>query len=382
MINSSYKVQLPNGNTLMKPKTSSYIYNQIDSSELINAQNALKSLRSKNLNIYSKEQNKRQSKPNLLINQRNFSFKSLLKDKYNVPLIYNQNINNQNNILYPNIQNGYKINNANIPKTSSTGRRPLMGMINFRNHYNNNNIAKINNKPNILYRNNDNNIRRTIISNPNDIIYNNPSYLNNNIKNSFNSNLNINNNIYRQPNVLLIDQNDERPLDKGEYLDKDKEKVNPNEGEERFECDSCGRKFVREALEKHRNVCQKVFNEKRSQFDSKKNRILDPEHAKILKKVENKEKKAKSKNKEIKSNSQPKWKKQSEEFRAIIKGGDDAQVLKPSILTEDYILCKFCNRKYNEQAYNKHLATCERKFKEAQFRNKVNRSKSQGVKKK
>ena len=47
---------------------------------------------------------------------------------------------------------------------------------------------------------------------------------------------------------------------------------------------------MKEALEKHYKVCQKVFNEQRAKFDSKKNRILDPEHATLLKNAEMKEK--------------------------------------------------------------------------------------------
>jgi hypothetical protein len=43
----------------------------------------------------------------------------------------------------------------------------------------------------------------------------------------------------------------------------------------------------------------------------------------------------------------------------------------PSVLTEDYTLCNMCNRRYNEQAYSKHLPTCERRTKEAQMKGKV-----------
>ena len=39
--------------------------------------------------------------------------------------------------------------------------------------------------------------------------------------------------------------------------------------------------------------------------------------------------------------------------------------LQGSAVTDDYTLCKFCSRKYNETAYNKHLDFCQRKYKEA-----------------
>ena len=44
---------------------------------------------------------------------------------------------------------------------------------------------------------------------------------------------------------------------------------------------------------------------------------------------------------------------------------------KPSVITEDYTLCNMCSRRYNEQAYSKHLPTCERRTKEAQMKSKA-----------
>ena len=43
-----------------------------------------------------------------------------------------------------------------------------------------------------------------------------------------------------------------------------------------------------------------------------------------------------------------------------------------SVLTDDYVYCNMCTRKYNENAYSKHLPTCERRTKEAMLKNKVN----------
>jgi hypothetical protein len=51
-----------------------------------------------------------------------------------------------------------------------------------------------------------------------------------------------------------------------------------------------------------------------------------------------------------------------------------------SVLYEDYISCNLCSRKYNEQAYNKHLPTCERRTKESLMKDKAKSSgSSQGV---
>ena len=46
-------------------------------------------------------------------------------------------------------------------------------------------------------------------------------------------------------------------------------------------------------------------------------------------------------------------------------------VSKPSVYTEDYKHCSICTRSFNENAYAKHLPTCERRNKEAQMKNKV-----------
>lgn len=91
---------------------------------------------------------------------------------------------------------------------------------------------------------------------------------------------------------------------------------------ERIPCQSCGRKFREEALYKHQKVCKKVFVTKRKAFDIKKKR-LDGEAAAMLKYKEIEERKkgkfGNNNNNINQKNKGPKWKKQSEEFRAILK---------------------------------------------------------------
>ena len=43
----------------------------------------------------------------------------------------------------------------------------------------------------------------------------------------------------------------------------------------------------------------------------------------------------------------------------------------PSVTPMDYTHCQYCNRNYNEEAYNKHLNGCKRRYEEAQMRNKL-----------
>lgn len=43
----------------------------------------------------------------------------------------------------------------------------------------------------------------------------------------------------------------------------------------------------------------------------------------------------------------------------------------PSVINDDYTLCQYCSRRYNDEAYYKHLPGCERRFKESQARNRI-----------
>ena len=134
------------------------------------------------------------------------------------------------------------------------------------------------------------------------------------------------------------------------------------EGDDKEQCGICGRNFKSESLEKHEKVCKKVFATKRKAFDAKKTRIIDGEHAMMLKHQEhNEKKKGKFKENDKKKKTQN-WKKQSNELRAVcnLKAGDDPLSI-PSSIADDYISCNYCNRKYNEQAYNKHLNMCKNK---------------------
>lgn len=97
-------------------------------------------------------------------------------------------------------------------------------------------------------------------------------------------------------------------------------------------------------------------------------RILDSEHAKILKENEKKEKKQ-VQAKVVKK--APKWQKQSEEFRAAIKNTGDGPSVPVKLNYDDYTHCQYCNKKYNQQAYDKHLNFCMKKAKESSLKPKL-----------
>lgn len=135
-----------------------------------------------------------------------------------------------------------------------------------------------------------------------------------------------------------------------------------------------------------------MFATKRKTFDSRKHRIIDGEHANLLKysNVNNKKNLNSNINNAIPKNNYKKagkWKKQSEEFRAAIrasniinkniKGGNMnnlSNIPQVKMNYDDYVHCNYCNRKYNENAYNKHLNFCMKKAKDSSMRPKMNTS--------
>ena len=182
-------------------------------------------------------------------------------------------------------------------------------------------------------------------------------------------------------------------------------------------CPHCGRKFNEISYPKHVKNCQKVFQKKRKAFNTQKQRFVDSEQASLMKMGAMQAKKNPKLNKP--KGGIPKWKLQSMEFRAICHpekankiqkqfgmmnnkmgmggknisksvktggygnmggyggfgGGFDSSMGgfgggMPSSATMDYIHCQYCNRRYNEEAYNKHFNGCKRRAEEAKMREK------------
>ena len=260
----------------------------------------------------------------------------------------------------PQFVNNFKPNFGMAPKTTTSSRRPLLGMMKYGP---NNNVNGINNM------NMDNNLNMNL-QNYN-MKENTNNYNTNNYPSSQNQYYN-GNNFINNPHLSKRIDNDDRPLDLGENLDKEKENINPDANEPTYPCPDCGRNFVQSALAKHAKLCKKVFQNKRKAFNPKNQRIVSEEHQQFIRNMEYQEKKEGTLNKYKKKNEIPKWKKQSEELRSMAKGGVDGgeAIFKPSVITDDYQLCKFCNRKYNDEAYKKHLPGCERRYKDAQLRGK------------
>lgn len=187
-----------------------------------------------------------------------------------------------------------------------------------------------------------------------------------------------------------MDMEDNRPLNKG----GDMNDYDVNENETLSPCPDCDKMFAPGPLSKHIKICKKVFGKQRKAFDTKKMRIVDSEQASLMKQGEiDAKKREKALANKRKSNG-PKWKKQSEELRRIAQlnkdnsGEDQVQIVIKSkggqgmvsntktqqyqfqsSVNDDYVLCKYCNRSYAEETYNKHAPGCERRFKEKQMKN-------------
>ena len=183
---------------------------------------------------------------------------------------------------------------------------------------------------------------------------------------------------------------DSRPIGGGMNMMSEQ----PDENEPTSPCPHCGRSFRMDVLTKHQKICQKVFQKKRKPFNMQKQRMVDSEQMSLMKMGQ----KQVAKNPKLNSKVQqkggiPKWKLQSMEFRQICRGGFGGPVkiggggkktggigkgsggnmpaYTPSVINDGFIPCKFCNRRYNDEAYHKHLAGCERRYKEAQMRMKL-----------
>ena len=227
---------------------------------------------------------------------------------------------------------------------------------------------------------------------------------------------------------------DNRPIGGGLTADQ-----MPNEDEITSPCPHCGRKFNQISFPKHVKNCQKVFQKKRKAFNTQKQRIIDSEQASLMRQGALEAKRNPKLNKP--KGGIPKWKLQSMEFRSICNPGKANKIRKemgfggmnmnnkmgmgmnnmkggkmakgkggiggsgfgsggcgmnmgggfgggmdimgmggyvPSAIPLDYTHCQYCNRNYNEEAYNKHLNGCKRRYEEAQMRNKITKKSTGG----
>ncbi|CAD8076277.1 unnamed protein product [Paramecium primaurelia] len=160
----------------------------------------------------------------------------------------------------------------------------------------------------------------------------------------------------------------QQPMLKGEQVVEEK----------LYQCpEGCGRSFNAKALEKHSKICKKVFQQKRKVFNSQKQRLIEVEEngqnrgGAMKKQIQKQPIKQVQKQQQVK-NEKPKWKAQSEAFRAIIRQAKGKKLTKEEQVSlngamesaQDLVQCKFCNRKFNPEAAKKHIVFCETKAKQ------------------
>ena len=329
----------------------------------------------------------------------------------------NDNMNYNNNINYNNLKYNYSPNVSEMSKKkniygsakSNLNRKPITANLYNRNHtYNQNNINEN------MFNNQNRNY------NANQYNLNNNNY-NNNFNNNYNNNYNNiykNNNIRRNNNNFNYNNfqendNDERPIGGGLTAEQ-----MPEESAPTSPCPHCGRSFNSQALNKHIKICEKVFLKKRKAFNTQKQRIQDSEQASLMKQGALEEKRNPLLNNK-KTGGIPKWKLQSMAFRAIcnprknpapnqlmnnnkinmigknvnkgmnknmnnINMGNNGYGMGGGLVSNamayDYKHCEFCNRNYNEEAYNKHLNFCKRRYENEKLKNKSKKSNNNGMK--
>ena len=175
-------------------------------------------------------------------------------------------------------------------------------------------------------------------------------------------------------------EDDDRPIHDN-FNEMIKEEANADQNEQQFKCgEGCGRSFKEEALEKHMRICKKVFQTKRKKFDVSKQRV-EGDQAKALKEAEKYSKP--TKNNPVKKNqfgeeaintaqtNKPKWKIQSEAFRAQMKGGQGQENLSAAerkVLNDamkagepDREECPYCSRKFGDAQLKRHQPICKTK---------------------
>ncbi|XP_017082275.2 zinc finger C2HC domain-containing protein 1C [Drosophila eugracilis] len=140
-------------------------------------------------------------------------------------------------------------------------------------------------------------------------------------------------------------------------------------------CRHCGRHFNTDRLEKHEAVCQRMMNTKRKIFDASKQRVEGTEAEKYNKKGKGNRTRTtytsaaqqKGLTTGVKKNN---WRKKHEEFIQSIRAAKQVQQhlarggklsdLPPPPPSEnpDYIQCPHCQRRFNQQAAERHIPKC------------------------
>ncbi|XP_071402889.1 zinc finger C2HC domain-containing protein 1A [Centroberyx affinis] len=137
--------------------------------------------------------------------------------------------------------------------------------------------------------------------------------------------------------------------------------------EELCPCKICGRSFFPKVLKKHIPICQKAAAKKRKAFDSSRQRAEGTDIS-TVKPIKAKSHSSSSTEKAEPPKKPSNWRRKHEEFIATIRAAKGIdQVLKdggplppppPPSYDPDYIQCPYCQRRFGENAADRHIKFC------------------------
>ncbi|CAL1596787.1 unnamed protein product [Knipowitschia caucasica] len=126
-----------------------------------------------------------------------------------------------------------------------------------------------------------------------------------------------------------------------------------------LQCNICNRSFLPKVLEKHIKLCQKQAAKRRKVFDSSRQRAEGTDIS-TLKPLKPKAEPPKKPNN---------WRRKHEDFiaairaaRSVTRGVKDGAPLPPPpppSYDPDYVQCPYCQRRFNENAADRHIKFCQ-----------------------
>ncbi|KAK7118392.1 hypothetical protein R3I94_022031 [Phoxinus phoxinus] len=148
-------------------------------------------------------------------------------------------------------------------------------------------------------------------------------------------------------------------------------------------CKICGRSFFSRVIKKHMPICQKTVTKRRKVFDSSRQRAegTDISTVKPIKpKLQSSSSSSKS-DKPEPPKKQSNWRRKHEEFIATIRAAKGLdQVIKdggplppppPPSYDPDYIQCPYCQRRFSENAADRHIKFCKEQASRISNKSKV-----------
>ncbi|XP_052398371.1 zinc finger C2HC domain-containing protein 1A-like [Carassius gibelio] len=146
-------------------------------------------------------------------------------------------------------------------------------------------------------------------------------------------------------------------------------KESPPVSEDLLPCKICLRHFFSRVLKKHVPICQKTAAKKRRVFDSSRQRAEGTDISTVKPIKPKLQSSSISSNKPEPPKKQSNWRRKHEEFIATIRAAKGLnQVMKdggplppppPPSYDPDYIQCPFCQRRFIENAADRHIKFCK-----------------------